>query len=303
MVTMLGLPITLVTVIYPAIQAQWDLPKLGDMLSDQWWWFVIAVWYALVLMVIILILTDGSRKYTNTIVAEKESQNLELQEQNQHNKAELVKIHQELRKRDEAKVVNIPDTLRSIAEWYKKVADEKKKIKYDQQTYLKVLTELLNLNSITDIIKVKKMSHSAVKIIDKRVRKKMGLEKKDTARTLEWARRIYTVMDNNKVGLMRDESSEYVALKDKLQTQSWMISETKLYQLIWDYVDNGYSAFSLEVFTKLGDVDSALKYFPLDVRNVLEQMDTKLDRAVGSGIAQVNHILEKYRAGESVDKE
>jgi hypothetical protein len=219
---------------------------------------------------------------------------------------ELIKIHQELRKRNDNKAVNIPETLKDITNWYKKTTIEKKKAKPDEAIYSKVLLELFDVSNINEVINTKhfnlnNLAGNGVKMIDKVVRKRMGIGKRGNKNIeMEWARRIYVAIDNNAVGLMRDENPEYIALKNKLEDETSNISETKLYQLIWDYVDNCYSAYSLEVFVYLGDLKSALKYFPFHVREVLREMDNSLSRAAGTGLTQVNYILEKYRAGESV---
>lgn len=298
MVTLFGLPISFITVIYPALQDQYKLPKLIEITSYDKWFLIIAGWYALTLIFIVILLADGSHRYAKSVVGEKEEENKILQQQNQINQTELIKMRQELRNREDSKVVDIPKTLGLITDWYKETAKEKQKIKVSQKIYNKVLIELLDLNNITDIVKPKKMSREVVSTISKRVKKRMGYGKKNL--DIEWAKRLYAVMDENNVGLERAQDSSYLKLENKLKNQTSNISETKLYHVIWEYVDSTYAGYSLEVFVKFGDLKTAIEYLPYDVKMVLRQMDEKLARATGSGIAQVNHILEKYRGGEEI---
>lgn len=296
---LIGLPVSFVTA-YSTFDEQFRLPLLIDALPYNIWGLIVIGWISISLIVVIILLAESSNKYTQNLVIEKENENKQLRILNESNQIELLKIRQELRKQDESKVINIPDTLLKIANWYKQTANEKKKQKIEVGVCLKVITEFFSIKNIKEIVDVKALSRESVNVMDKRIRKRMGMNKPNAKLDIEWARRIYIVMDNNGVGLMRSENSEYLELEKQLKMQSFYISETKLYNIIWEYVDNAYAAFSMKVFTNIGNVKNAINYFPLQVRNTLEQMDTKLDRASGGGIAQINHILEKYKSGESL---
>jgi len=182
------------------------------------------------------------------------------------------------------------------------MAHDKSKTKYSDEMNLKILREILDIKGIKDITSEQHVSRNTYTKIDKRIRARMGLSKPNKNLSMEWARRIYTVLDNNEVGLSRAHNSEYIKYEETLRNQSLHISETRLYQIIWDYVDNCYAAFSLEVFVKKGNIKSIMHYFPFEARNMLDQMDDKLFRASNGSLIQINHVLEQYKMGESFEE-
>lgn len=284
--------------VWEVAQSQFNAPTLGNLLSP-FQWLQIGMYYLLFLLVFAFILfITGAISYQK----QEHYQLGELTKSNKGMESELLETRRKLREKEDFKVCEIPHTLRLMTTWYQNTAKTKSDIKVEPEKLQMILHDLFDVQNVTEIINVTEITRKEVSRSIKSIKKRMGVLKKNTKNAKEWAKRIYTVMDDNGVGLCRRNDSEYMKLEETLISQSDNISETKIYGIIWDYVDNSYASYSLKLFVSLGDVKAVIHHFPLEARNLLKQIDEKLIRASGSGIAQISHVLEGYRIGETFDE-
>jgi hypothetical protein len=214
---------------------------------------------------------------------------------------EIAELRRGARESEIEQLRKIPHTLRLMKEELERTMDVKKRSGISAENAVMVISELLGLPVNDDWLNPNKWdSQDKVRKAIHHFRKRMGLTKPNAELEATWRLRISATMDRLGIGLKREANKTYTNLRLELNNQCENISQTKLSNVIENYLDDAYALISLKLFLAYGRVKKT-NALPPNVKDHLQMVNRSVEKRMISNLTSVNKTLELFKIGEDLD--